>query len=168
MFRFKIILLIIFSSFLCTQFSYSNEIVFINVDLLFSQSKKGKIIITNLENINKKNQNELKNKEKEIIELKAQIESQKNILKKEELDKKINDFNKIVNDFNELRSSLQKIYEDQKNQEIKEFFNNISPLLEKYMVDKSIKIILDKKNIFLANSQYDATSDIIQIIDKNL
>ena len=167
MFRPKIIIPIIFYLLLNIQPTYSNEIVFIDVDLLFSQSKQGKIIISNLNDINKKNQNKLKNKEEEIINLKAQIENQKNLLKQEELEKKINDFNNIVNNFNELKSNLEKNYQDVKNEEIKKFFNIITPLLEKYMVDKSIKIIFDKKNIFLANNEYDVTSDILKIIDKN-
>ena len=167
MFRPKIIIPIIFYLLLNIQPTYSNEIVFIDVDLLFSQSKQGKIIISNLNDINKKNQNKLIIKEEEIINLKTQIENQKNLLKKEELDKKINDFNNIVNNFNELKSNLQKNYQDVKNGEIKKFFNIITPLLEKYMVDKSIKIIFDKKNIFLANNEYDVTSDILKIIDKN-
>jgi len=167
MFRPKIIIPIIFYLLFNIQPTYSNEIVFIDVDLLFSQSKQGKIIISNLNDINKKNQNNLKNKEEEIINLKAQIENQKNLLKQEELEKKINDFNNIVNNFNELKSNLEKNYQDVKNEEIKKFFNIITPLLEKYMVDKSIKIIFDKKNIFLANNEYDVTSDILKIIDKN-
>ena len=167
MFRPKIIIPIIFYLLFNIQPTYSNEIVFIDVDLLFSQSKQGKIIISNLNDINKKNQNKLKNKEEEIINLKAQIENQKNLLKQEELEKKINDFNNIVNNFNELKSNLEKNYQDVKNEEIKKFFNIITPLLEKYMVDKSIKIIFDRKNIFLADNEFDVTSDIIKIIDKN-
>ena len=167
MFRPKIIIPIIFYLLFNIQPTYSNEIVFIDVDLLFSQSKQGKIIISNLNDINKKNQDKLIIKEEEIINLKTQIENQKNLLKKEELDKKINDFNNLVNNFNELKSNLQKNYQDVKNGEIKKFFNIITPLLEKYMVDKSIKIIFDKKNIFLANNEYDVTSDILKIIDKN-
>ena len=167
MFRPKIIIPIIFYLLLNIQPTYSNEIVFIDVDLLFSQSKQGKIIISNLNDINKKNQDKLIIKEEEIINLKTQIENQKNLLKKEELDKKINDFNNLVNNFNELKSNLQKNYQDVKNEEIKKFFNIITPLLEKYMVDKSIKIIFDRKNIFLADNEFDVTSDIIKIIDKN-
>ena len=167
MFRPKIIIPIIFYLLFNIQPTYSNEIVFIDVDLLFSQSKQGKIIISNLNDINKKNQNKLIIKEEEIINLKTQIENQKNLLKKEELDKKINDFNNIVNNFNELKLNLQKNYQDVKNEEIKKFFNIITPLLEKYMVDKSIKIIFDRKNIFLADNEFDVTSDIIKIIDKN-
>ena len=167
MFRPKIIIPIIFYLLLNIQPTYSNEIVFIDVDLLFSQSKQGKIIISNLNDVNKKNQDKLIIKEEEIINLKTQIENQKNLLKKEELDKKINDFNNLVNNFNELKSNLQKNYQDVKNEEIKKFFNIITPLLEKYMVDKSIKIIFDRKNIFLAYNEFDVTSDIIKIIDKN-
>ena len=35
------------------------------------------------------------------------------------------------------------------------------------MKEKDIDIIVDKKNIFIARSDYDITSDIIELINKN-
>ena len=148
--------------------SFSNEIVFIDVDLLFSQSNKGKAIILKLNNLNKENQNKLNLKEKELINLQNEIKKQQNIINKTELDKKISDLDKIVKDFTSMRESFLKDYQAKKNNELKLFFNSISPLLEEYMVKKSIKIIFDKKNIFLANNNYDITEEILNIIDNGL
>lgn len=167
MYSITIFRLIFFLLFFNTQITFANEIVYIDVDLLFSESKKGKTIILNLKEINKKNQNELKKKEEQLITLKSQIESQKNILKKDEFDKKVKEFNISLKDFDDLRLNLEKNYEEVKNNEIAEFFKNITPILEKFMVDKSIKLIIDKKNIFLANNQLDVTTEILNMINKN-
>ena len=43
----------------------------------------------------------------------------------------------------------------------------ISPIIENYIIEKSITIVLNKKNIFIASKEYDITSDIINIVDKN-
>lgn len=145
----------------------SDEIVFVDVNLLFSNSKLGKAIILKLDEINKQNLDNLKIKENEILKINNEIKNQRNIAKQEELDKKKDILNKMIKDFNEYKINLSKKYEDEKNNELKIFFNNISPVLEKYMLDNSINVIFDKKYIFLANNKYDITSEIIKLIDNN-
>jgi len=160
---FKILLFFLFQ----TTNVYSNDIVYIDLDQLFSDSTKGKKIISKLNDINKKNQEQLKIKENEIINLKEELDKQKNILNQEELNKKISNINNIAKEFSDLRQNIIRNYEKIKNDELKMFFNDISPLLQEYMSNKSIKIIFDKKNIFLANNDYDVTSEILEIIEKS-
>jgi len=160
---FKVLLFFLFQ----TTNVYSNDIVYIDLDQLFSDSTKGKKIISKLNDINKKNQEQLKIKENEIIILKEELDKQKNILNQEELNKKILNINNIAKEFSDLRQNIIRNYEKIKNDELKMFFNDISPLLQEYMSNKSIKIIFDKKNIFLANNDYDVTSEILEIIEKS-
>ena len=160
---FKILLFFLFQ----TTNVYSNDIVYIDLDLLFSDSTKGKKIISKLNDINKKNQEQLKIKENEIINLKEELDKQKNILNQEELNKKISNINNIAKEFSDLRQNIIRNYEKIKNDELKIFFNDISPIVQEYMSNKSIKIIFDKKNIFLANNDYDVTSEILEIIEKS-
>ncbi len=54
-----------------------------------------------------------------------------------------------------------------KQNELDEFMKFISPIIENYIIEKSITIVLNKKNIFIASKEYDITSDIINIVDKN-
>lgn len=144
----------------------ANEIVFINVDLLINNSNEGKIIIAKLNDLNKKNQLEYEKRQNEIKIIKTEIDNLKNILNQEELDKKIVNLNNAIKDFNEYSSKSKNEFEKIKNNELKIFFDKITPLLEKFMLDNSVKIILDKKNIFIADDQYDITPDIINIINK--
>ena len=52
-----------------------------------------------------------------------------------------------------------------KNDEIEKFFKKITPFIEEFMRKNSIKIILDKKNIFIANSNYDITNQIVEFLN---
>ncbi len=55
-----------------------------------------------------------------------------------------------------------------KNTQINEFFKKINPIIEEYMLEKSVKIILDKKNIFLGLKTSDATLDVLSKINNNI
>jgi len=44
----------------------------------------------------------------------------------------------------------------------------INPIIEKYMADNSIYILMDKKNIFIANNNYDITKKLIELIDNQI
>ena len=48
------------------------------------------------------------------------------------------------------------------------FLNLINPIIEKYMNDNSIHILLDKKNVFIANKDYDITNNLIELINNQI
>ena len=52
-----------------------------------------------------------------------------------------------------------------KKAEFEEFFKKITPIIEKYVNEKKIDIVLDKKNIFVASKKKNVTQEIIKIID---
>ena len=41
----------------------------------------------------------------------------------------------------------------------------INPIIENYMLDNSIEILLDKKNVFIASKKSDITHELIQVIN---
>ena len=49
---------------------------------------------------------------------------------------------KVINDFNQ-----------KKKVEFNEFFKKITPIIENYVSEKKIDIVLDKKNIFVASKK---------------
>jgi Skp family chaperone for outer membrane proteins len=55
-----------------------------------------------------------------------------------------------------------------RNDEVLRFINLINPFVEQVMSKKSIDILIEKKNIFIAKKNYDITSDVINIINKNI
>ena len=46
--------------------------------------------------------------------------------------------------------------------------NLINPIITEYMQNNSISIIFDKKNIYIANKNYDISNNLIELINKKL
>ena len=44
----------------------------------------------------------------------------------------------------------------------------VNPIIEKYMTDNSIYMLLDKKNVFIASKDYDVTKNLIELIDNQI
>ena len=55
-----------------------------------------------------------------------------------------------------------------RNKNIANFLNLINPIIEKYMSDNSIYMIIDKKNVFIASKNYDITNNLIELIDNQI
>ena len=45
---------------------------------------------------------------------------------------------------------------------------NLNPILGKYMEENNITVVIDKKNVLMGNKKYEITSQIIQILNKEL
>ena len=45
---------------------------------------------------------------------------------------------------------------------------NLNPILENYMKEKNIKMIIDKKNLLLADKSLDITKEITKILNQKL
>ncbi len=48
------------------------------------------------------------------------------------------------------------------------FFKKITPIIENYVSEKKIDIVLDRKNIFVASKKKNITQEIIKIIDSQI
>jgi Skp family chaperone for outer membrane proteins len=68
-----------------------------------------------------------------------------------------------INKSNEIEKLKKK-----RNMNIVNFINLINPIIEKYMTENSIYMLIDKKNIFIANNDYDITKKIIELIDNQI
>ena len=85
--KFTIFFLIFFS---INSFALGKT-VFIDIDKIINESKKGKMINDDLNNLYKKENEKLMLAKKEIEKKEDDITKQKNILSEEELNKKINE-----------------------------------------------------------------------------
>ena len=59
----------------------------------------------------------------------------------------------------------KKKFQQTKKNEFDNFLNKIQPILNNYMKENSLNILLDKKNIFIGKSELDITEKIINIIN---
>jgi len=137
------------------------------VDAILNNSDLGKIIINKLKKQNDANIDKIKTIENEIKKENEELAKLKNIITEEEFNKKLVFLKKKIDDFNILKNKLSKELNEFKKKEIKLFFEKINPIIEKYMEQNSIALILEKKNIFVARSDYDMTQELLDLINKD-
>ena len=167
--KFRQIFLINIFVILISTFSFAeNKIAYIDLDLILSESEPAKLLFFQLKEIEEKKMNKLKKDEIILKDEEKKILSSKNILSKEEFNSKVRNFQKKVNLYNELKEENIQNLKQKRNKEILRFLNLINPLIEKIMEKNSIGILLEKKNIFIAKSNYDITEILIQDINKNI
>ena len=164
--KFSTILIVFFG---LINFSYSNEkIVYLDLDKVVNNTKAVKSIIAKLEKSKKVALSEFEKKEKELKKIEDEINKQKNILSENELKKKLVEFRKQLSSFRKNRQTVINDFNQKKKIEFDEFFKKITPIIESYVVEKNIDILLDKKNIFVANNKRNITQEIIEIIDSKI
>jgi len=157
-------ILIILLSFI--TFSYSqDQIVYLDLDKVVSNTKAGKSILIKLEKSKKNALLNFEKKEADLKKIEEEIKSQKNILSENEFKKKLFEFRKEVNNFRQSRQSVINDFNQKKKIEFEKFFKKITPIIENYVSEKNIDILLDRKNIFVASKKKNITQEIIEIID---
>jgi Skp family chaperone for outer membrane proteins len=162
----KNIFFIFFLLFSIISNSYSDDkIKFIDLDSMLEKTTIGKKIINDLNILNNNNLESLKPKEDIIKNKQNEINIQKNIISNDELKIKIDEYQKQVREFQNERKQLVDNFNKQKQEKINDFFNQVTPIINDYMKEKDLSIIFDKKNIFIAKSDSNITTDIINLIN---
>ena len=165
----KLFTLITFFLLIFTRVAYSiDKIAILDLDSLLEKTNYGKKIITDLNLLNEQNLKSLKKIEAEIKLNQEEIKKQKNLLSEEELAKKVNELNSDIIEFQNKKKNLAGNFNSQKKNKLDEFFKMIVPEIEKYVDEKDITLVFDKKNIFIANKKNNITDEIVRIIDEKL
>ncbi len=161
--KFLLFLLVFFNF---TNLNADQIIKYIDIDFILKNSNAGKVIIDELNSINAQNIQELKIKEDELKQLDNEIKKTTNIISETELQVKLDTLKKKVNLYKNYQKNKSSEFLKIKNKKIEAFFINISPLIENYMKTNNISMVIDKKNIFIVDSNYDITPQIIEILNK--
>ena len=163
--NFFIIIFLFF--FLNTTYANNNDrIAFIDLDSILKKSNLGKSVIKEIEALNNKNINELKNKEIELKKDEDEILSKQNILSDEESRKEVENLKEKIKKFRRLKNEMVSTYEKKREDSLKKFFDQINPIIQNYMNDNSINILLERKNVFIGKNNSDITATIIKEINK--
>ena len=156
---------LLFTSLLSNSFA-ENRVVYIDMDYLLTNINLGKKTFEILKNNENKKDKELQLLEKSLKDEENKILASRNIITEEQLNKNIIEFKQKVNKFSKNKvDEIEKLKQIRKK-EIKNLLKKINPLIENYMDKNSISIIIDKKNVYIANVQYDITNKLIKIINE--
>ena len=140
--------------------------VFIDIDFILNNSILGKQILLDLEKLNKKNIDNIREKENTLKIKRDKINSQKNILSKEQIEKEIVLLNEEFKKYNIEKNNLLNAFKNKKKQKLDNFLKKINPLIQEYMKKNSIDIILDQRQIFIGNVNKDITEKILTIVNQ--
>ena len=164
----SLLLLIFFIFFSKISLSHEKSIVYIDLNKIMNNSIAGKSITSQLENNHKKNISKFKNIEEELKKEEAEIISQKNIITKEEFEKKIIDLRDKANKFRKERNDNINNLNNQRLEATSKMITLVRPILSEFSDKNSISLIIDKKNIIIGKTLLDITDDILKIIDEKI
>ena len=112
-------------------------------------------------NLNKKIEKDLKNEESDLLK-------KKNILSKEDYAKKSNELRKKVMGYQtERRAALDKIT-SLRAKSRQTLVKRIEPIVDNYIKENNISIVMDKKNMIGGLTEYDITKTIVEKLNQEL
>ncbi len=167
-FKKKFFLIIILFSFGITNVSSSEKIAYLDVEFIINKSEPALLIIEKIEKIRDQETKKLMNIENDLKKKNEELIKTKNLISEDELNKKISSLRKEARVFEEQRRKTIKDLNIKKNKELDKFLKLIKPIVQEYMKEKSIDMIIYKKNIFMAKYNKDITKDILEIINNRI
>ena len=169
MIKIKSLLLLIFFIFFSTiSLSEENKIVYVDVNKIMNNSIAGKSISSQLEKNHKKNIAKFKKIEEELKKEETKIVSQRNVISKEEFEKKIISLRNKANNFRKERNDNINNLNNQRLNATQKMITLIRPILSEYSDNNSISLIIQKRNIVIGKTSLDITDDILKIVDEKI
>ena len=160
--------ILIFLSLSINVLKAENKVSYIDIDYVLMNTLAGKSLLNTLKkeeeskiNKYKLGDENFKNEEKKIL-------AKKNLISKEEISKQMKILQVEFQEYRKEKINEIEKFKQKKNRNIINFLNLINPIIEKYMVDNSISILLDKKNVFIASKDYEITYNLIELIDNQI
>ena len=162
------VVIIILSLQLFTVVKAETKIALLDVEKLMDQSLAGKSIISQIGKANQKNNKYFKEIEKKLKLKEEKTVAQKNLLTKEEFQKKIvslrDEFQKYQNERNDRIKSLN----TKKQKSISKIFEEMMPILTSYSAKNDLTLIIDRKNVVMGKTDLDITDDILKLLNSKL
>lgn len=162
-------ILIIIGLFLFTSnFTIAEIPHYVDFKFILNESSAGK----NAQNFLKKKLSDgikkIQDKEKNIQKEEVKIIQQKKIISAEEYKKKVSELRNKVALLQKERDTLLDSVAKQRAKARKELLTNLNPIMEQYMKDKKIRMVLNKNSLLLADENLDITKDIVKILNSKI
>jgi len=144
------------------------KIAYVDMDKVLNESKAGSNFQKKLQKMHKQNMKDFKATEEKLKKKEKDILSKKNVMKKEEYDKKIMELRKEAANYQSDRRTKLDDLTKKRNEAKKNILDNLQPILEEYSESNAISIIIDKRNIVIGKSELEVTKFIIDELNKKL
>ena len=148
--------------------SAEEKISYIDIDFILSNSLAGKSLLANFKNEEKLKIDKFKLNDEKFKNEEKQILAKKNLISNDEFEKEIKLLQTKFQKYKQIKFNEIEELKKKRNKNILNFLNQINPIIEKYMADNSIYMLIDKKNVFIASKEYDITNNLIELINNQI
>ena len=161
-------IVVTFFLFASTHTFAEQKIVVLDLTVVLNESKAGKGAQDFLKKTFDNNVKKFKNMEEELKKEEKDLLTKKTVLSKEDYTKKSDSLRKKVIDYqSQRRASLDKIA-TLRAESREKLIKKLEPIVDTYIKENNISIVMDKKNMIGGLNEYDITNIIIEKLNKEL
>ena len=150
------------------QAKLSAEIRYVDFKYVLNESKAGKEAQIYLKKKLDNGIKDLKAKEKSIQEEEKKIIQQKKVISAEEYKKQVTALRKKVSSLQTQRNNLLDTVAKQRSKARAELLKTLNPIIKNYMKENTVRLVLEKKSILLADENLNITEEITGLLNKKL
>ena len=163
----KTIFYLLFFFFIIISQSLS-EIVYIDINKILNESTAGKKALGELEKNIKERNEFFSSTEKKLIEEEKKIMTQKNILSKEDYNKKLIELSNNVKSYNLNKNKKIKELNEKKITYRNKFIELLNPIIAEYASENNIDIVIRKEQMIVGKIELDISGPILAIVNKKI
>ena len=141
---------------------------YIDFKFVLNESVAGKKAQSDLKTELEKGLNKLSSTQKSLQEDEKKLIQQKKSITPEEYKKKLVELRSKVDKLQKERKKIMDKIASRRAQAKSQLLKNVNPLIEQYMKEKNIKMVIDKRSILLASKELDITKEITKLLDGKL
>jgi outer membrane protein len=138
------------------------KIVFVDMDKIIATSNAGKKAQSSMDKFAKKENQKFDNIESNLKKKEQEILNQKNILSKEEFDKKVKSFQTEILKLRKEKVEFNRSIIKKNKEATNKMVNEINKILTQYASDNSVSLVIQKKNIIIGKTNLDITPEILK------
>ncbi|WP_435162288.1 OmpH family outer membrane protein [Candidatus Pelagibacter bacterium nBUS_25] len=164
----KIFIFLIFLTFSLNSLNAEEKVFYVDMDYIITNTLTGKSLLSSLKEEEELKISKFKSSDKDFKNEEKIILAKKNLISQEEINKELKSLQLKFQKYRKEKIKEIDNFKVKKNRNIMNFINLINPIIQKYMEDNSIYMLLDKKNVFIASRDYDITNNLIELIDNQI
>ena len=162
----KAIFIFIFFFFQINYVYANDNVVYLDVQFIIDNSDIGIFYKKKIKTTQDKIKSEIIKKEKTIKETEIDIESKKNILNKDELNKSLKNLEGLISDYRIYRNEKRKLVLNEKKKYSSKILQILNPILTEFVEKNGIDLVLDKKNILVGAKILDITNNLTLLLNE--
>ena len=160
--KYLLIIFILFYSLIPNAYS---QIAFIDINYILNESNVGKSLNNYLNKINTDYKVKYKEIETTLINKENSLLAQKNIIEKNEFNKKLKNLSEEVKKYRSDKKLSNEKLNQIKIENTKKILNILNPIISKYVENNQISLVFPKKNIIVGKKDLDITLKIIKLLN---